>query len=417
MLRNTAIALAAGSLLATVATLISALSSSSACVPGAFPATYPIARADLLAQQKCRAGIDSGAAHRRAAVQKTSNDLAGFADVVDAVKPAVIGVRAGATQQPRGSRKRNLPDSPFEPPPPAQRGPRGVPAIPGLPQELPQTTQGSGFFITANGYAVTNRNVVENDKTVEIKTDDQKTYPAKVIGTDSVSGLALLKVEGRNDFPHVKLADNPPRVGDWILAVGNPFGLGGTVTRGIVSARERNLGTSANDDLIQIDAPINQGDSGGPTFDLDGNVIGVNMTIVSPTGGSVGIAFATPADTVRMVVDQLREKGTVTRAWLGIQIQPVTAEIADNLGFKGTKGAVVAQPQPNSPAAKAGLKSGDIITSLNGDAVENPRTLSKKIAVAAPGAPVKLVVFRQGNEETMQVTLGELPSEDPAAGK
>jgi serine protease Do len=259
--------------------------------------------------------------------------------------------------------------------------------------------------------------VVENDKIAEIKTDDQKTYSAKVIGTDSVSDLALLKVEGRNDFPHVRLADKPPRVGDWILAVGNPFGLGGTATRGIVSARERNLGTSAYDDLIQIDAPINQGDSGGPTFDLDGNVIGVNTTIVSPTGGSVGIAFAIPADTVRMVVDQLREKGTVTRAWLGIQIQPVTAEIADNLGFKGTKGAVVAQPQPNSPAAKAGIKSGDIITSLNGDVVENPRTLSKKIAAATPGAPVKLVVFRQGNEETVQVTLGELPSEDPAAGK
>jgi serine protease Do len=285
-----------------------------------------------------------------------------------------------------------------------------------LSQDSPQITQGSGFFITADGYAVTNRHVVENDKTVEIKTDDQKTYAAKVIGTDSVSGLALLKVEGRNDFPHVTLGNKPPRVGDWILAVGNPFGLGGTVTRGIVSARERNLGTSAYDDLIQINAPINQGDSGGPTFDLDGNVIGVNTTIVSPTGGSVGIAFAIPADTVRMVVDQLREKGTVTRAWLGIQIQPVTAEIADNLGFKGTKGAVVAQPQPNSPAAKAGIKSGDIITSLNGDAVENPRTLSKKIAAAAPGAPVKLVVFRQGNEETVQVTLEVLPSKDPAAG-
>jgi serine protease Do len=290
-----------------------------------------------------------------------------------------------------------------------------VPPIPGLPQDSPQITQGSGFFITADGYAVTNRNVVENDKIVEIKTDDQKTYPAKVIGADSVSGLALLKVEGRNDFPYVRLADRPPRVGDWILAVGNPFGLGGTVTRGIVSARERNLGTGADDDLIQIDAPINQGASGGPTFDLDGNVIGVNTSIVSTSGGSAGIAFATPADTVRMVVDQLREKGDVTRGWLGIRIQPVTAEIADNLGFKGRKGALVTQPQPDGPAAKAGIKSGDIITSLNGDAVENARTLSKKIAAAVPGTPVKLGVFRQGNEETVQVTLGELPGKDPAA--
>jgi serine protease Do len=286
-----------------------------------------------------------------------------------------------------------------------------------LPQDSPQvTTQGSGFFITADGYAVTNRHVVENSKTAEIKTDDQKTYPAKVIGADPVSDLALLKVEGRNDFPHVRLADKPPRVGDWILAIGNPFGLGGTVTAGIVSARERDLGTNAHDDMIQIDAPINRGHSGGPTFDLDGNVIGVNTMIVSPTGGSVGIAFAIPADTVRMVVDQLREKGAVTRGWLGIQIQPVTAEIADNLGFKSTKGALVTEPQPDSPAAKAGIKSGDIITSVNGDAVENPRALSKKVAAAAPSTPVKLGVFRHGNEESVQVTLGELPSKDPAAG-
>ena len=215
----------------------------------------------------------------------------------------------------------------------------------------------------------------------------------------------------------MRLADKPPRVGDWILALGNPFGLGGTVTRGIVSARERNLGTNAYDDLIQIDAPINQGNSGGPTFNLDGNVIGVNTSIVSPTGGSVGIAFTIPADTVRMVVDQLREKGDVTRGWIGIQIQPVTAEVADNLGFKSTKGALVTQLQPDGPAAKAGIKSGDIITSLNGDAVENPRTLSKKIAAALPGTSVKLGVFRQGNEETVQVTLGELPSKAPAGGK
>jgi len=292
-----------------------------------------------------------------------------------------------------------------------------VPPIPGLPGVSPQlTTQGSGFFITADGYAVTSRHVVENNKSAEIKTDDQKTYPAKVIGIDSVSDLALLKVEGRNDFPHVRLANKPPRVGDWILAIGNPFGLGGTVTRGIVSARERNLGTSADEDLIQIDASINRGHSGGPTFDLDGNVIGVNTRIISPTGGSSGIAFAIPADTVRMVVDQLREKGDVTRGWLGIQMKPVTAEIADNLGFKSTKGAVVAQLQPDGPAAKAGIKSGDIITSLNGDVVENPGTLSKKIAAAVPGTPVKLGVFRQGNAETVQVTLGELTSKGPAAG-
>src|SRR5215467_1695196 len=388
---------------------------SSAYVLGAFLATCPITAAGLPAQQKFHAGFDSTAAQDRA-VQVASNDPAGFADVVEAVKSAVIGVRAGATQELQGSRKRTLPDSPFEQPPRAQPEPRRVPPIPGLPEEPSQlATQGSGFFITADGYAVTNRHVVENDNTAEIKTEDQKTYRAKVIGVDSVSDLALLKVEGRNDFPHVRLADKLPRVGDWILAIGNPFGLGGTVTRGIVSARERNLGTSADEDLIQIDASINRGHSGGPTFDLDGNVIGVNTTIISPTGGSTGIAFAIPADTVRMVVDQLREKGDVTRGWLGIQMKPVTAEIADNLGFKSTKGAVVVQLQPDGPAAKAGIKSGDIITSLNGDVVENPGTLSKKIAAAVPGTPVKLGVFRQGNAETVQVTLGELPGKEPAA--
>jgi serine protease Do len=386
----------------------------SACILGTSLATCPIASADLLAQQKFPAGINSAAAHGHAAVRVNSNGPASFADVAEAVKSAVIGVRAGATQEGRGSRKQNLPDSPFEPP--SQQEPRGLPPIPRLPKDLPQvTTQGSGFFITADGYAVTNRHVVESEKTAEIKTDDQKTYPA-MIGADSVSDLALLKVEGRNDFPHVRLADKPPRVGDWILAIGNPFGLGGTVTAGIVAARERNLGTSASDDLIQIDAPINQGDSGGPTFDLDGNVIGVNTTIVSPTGGSVGIAFAIPADTVRMVVDQLREKGDVTRGWLGIQMRPVTAGIADNLSFKSTKGALVAQAEPDSPAAKAGIRSGDIITSFDGNAVENARMLSKKVAAAAPGTPITLGVFRQGKEETVHVTLGELPSESPAAG-
>jgi serine protease Do len=387
----------------------------SACVLGTALATCPHAAADLLAQQKFPAGINSAAADGHAAVRVNSNGPASFADVVEGVKSAVIGVRAGAAQERRGSRKRNLPDSPFEPP--QQQEPRGLPPIPGLPKDLPEvTTQGSGFFITADGYAVTNRHVVENDKTAEIKTDDQKTYRAEVIGTDSVSDLALLKVEGRNDFPHVRLADKSPRVGDWVLAIGNPFGLGGTVTAGIISARERNLGTSTYDDLTQIDAPINKGDSGGPTFDLDGNVIGVNTTIVSPTGGSVGIAFAIPADTVKMVVDQLREKGDVTRGWLGIQMRPVTAEIADNLGFKSTKGALVAQAQPDSPAAKAGIRSGDIITSLNGNAVENTHMVSKRVAAAAPGTSVKLGVFRQGKEETVHVTLGELPSKGPAPG-
>ena len=197
----------------------------------------------------------------------------------------------------------------------------GMPNMPNRPERI--TGQGSGFFISADGYAVTNNHVVQNAQEVKVTTDEGKTYTAKVIGTDPRTDLALIKVEG-SQFPYVKLSSTPPRVGDWVLAVGNPFGLGGTVTAGIVSARGRDIGDGPYDDFIQIDAPVNKGNSGGPTFDVDGDVIGVNTAIYSPSGGSVGIAFAIPADTVKSVITQLREKGSVTRGWIGVQIQPVT---------------------------------------------------------------------------------------------
>src|SRR5205814_5504013 len=212
-----------------------------------------------------------------------------------------------------------------------------------------------------------------------------KTYTAKVIGADPKTDIALIKIEGRTDFPYVTLADNPPRIGDWVVAVGNPFGLGGTVTAGIVSARGRDIGAGPYDDFIQIDAPANKGNSGGPTFDMDGNVIGVNTAIFSPSGGSVGIAFDIPADTVKTVVAQLKDKGMVTRGWIGVQIQPVTADIAESLGMKGTEGALVAEPQAGSPAAKAGILSGDVITAANGHAVKDARDLAKQIGGMMPG--------------------------------
>ena len=193
------------------------------------------------------------------------------------------------------------------------------------------TGQGSGFFISADGYAVTNNHVVEKAESVKVTTDDGKIHDAKVIGTDPRTDLALIKVDGA-PFPYVKLSDKAPRIGDWVLAVGNPFGLGGTVTAGIVSARGRDIGASAYDDFIQIDAPVNKGNSGGPTFDTEGNVIGVNTAIFSPSGGSVGIAFDIPADTVKTVITQLKDHGSVTRGWIGVQIQPVTQDIADSLG-------------------------------------------------------------------------------------
>jgi serine protease Do len=276
------------------------------------------------------------------------------------------------------------------------------------------TGQGSGFFISADGYAVTNNHVVQTAEKVQVTTDDGKSYSAKVIGTDPRTDLALIKVEGGN-FPYVKLADHTPRVGDWVLAVGNPFGLGGTVTAGIVSARGRDIGAGPYDDFIQIDAPVNKGNSGGPTFDVDGNVIGVNTAIFSPSGGSVGIAFAIPADTVKNVIAQLREKGSVTRGWIGVQIQPVTPDIADSMGLKKAAGALVSEPQPNSPAAKAGIESGDVIVSVDGDAVHDARELARRIGTMAPGTTIKLGLIHQGQDKIVMLTLGTLPAERQAS--
>ena len=270
--------------------------------------------------------------------------------------------------------------------------------------------QGSGFFITADGYAVTNNHVVDRADEVEVQTDDGKTYSAKVIGTDPRTDLALIKVDG-NNFPHAKLAERAPRIGDWVLAVGNPFGLSSTVTAGIVSARGRDIGAGPYDDFLQIDAPVNKGNSGGPTFDTEGNVVGVNTAIYSPSGGSVGIAFAIPATTVNSVVKQLKDKGSVTRGWIGVQIQPVTKDIADSMGLKNTDGALVAEPPPNSPAVKAGIKAGDVIVAVNGEKIANARELARRIGSMAPGNSVKLTVLQGGSEKTVNLTLGELPAQ------
>jgi serine protease Do len=212
----------------------------------------------------------------------------------------------------------------------------------------------------------------------------------------------------------VRFGDQSPRIGDWVIAVGNPFGLGGTVTAGIVSARGRDIGAGPYDDFIQIDAAVNKGNSGGPTFDVDGNVIGVNTAIFSPSGGNVGIAFDIPAETVKAVVAQLRDHGAVTRGWIGVQIQPVTADIADSLGLKSARGALVAEPQSGSPAEKAGIKAGDVIVSVNGEAVNDARTLARRISALAPGTSVRLGVVRNGREEALTLTLGELPRERQA---
>jgi serine protease Do len=218
----------------------------------------------------------------------------------------------------------------------------------------------------------------------------------------------LIKVAGTG-FPFVKFAEASPRVGDLVLAIGNPFGLGGTVTAGIVSARGRDIGDGPYEDFIQIDASVNKGSSGGPTFDMDGNVIGVNTAIITPSGGSVGLAFAVPADIAKDVVTQLREKGVVSRGWIGVQIQELTPEIAESLGFKQQRGALVAEPQANGPAAKAGIEAGDVITAVNGKEIGNSRELSLTISSLSPGTPAQLTISQKGQDKTISVTLGTLP--------
>jgi serine protease Do len=377
--------------LALLATTIAGLSAGTYFVAPSVTFNTPMALAQNLSQEA-----------------KTIPTPTGFADIVEKVKPAVISVRVKSEAGPQLSFNRELPfpkGSPME-----QFFRRfGMPDTPNAPRGRNFTTgQGSGFLISADGYAVTNNHVVAKASTVEVAFDDGKTYTAKVIGTDPRTDLALIKIDG-NNFPFVKLADKAPRIGDWVLAVGNPFGLGGTVTAGIVSSLGRDIGAGPYDDFIQIDAPVNKGNSGGPTFDVSGTVIGVNTAIYSPSGGSVGIAFAIPAETVKTVVAQLKDTGKVSRGWIGVQIQPVTKEIAESLNLKKNEGALVAEPQKDSPAVKAGIEAGDVIVSVDGERVKDARELSRKIGGMAPGASIKLGLIRQGAEKTVNLTLGELP--------
>jgi serine protease Do len=339
----------------------------------------------------------------------------GFADIVERVKPSVISVKVRMKDKIVAGDD-DL-ESPFQPGSPMERffrrfgGPDGMP--PGLRGRRGHgivTGQGSGFFISADGYAVTNNHVVDGADKVEVTTDDGKTHTAKVIGTDPRTDVALIKVEGGSNFPFAKLSDDKARIGDWVLAVGNPFGLGGTVTAGIVSASGRDIGNGPYDDFIQIDAPVNKGNSGGPAFNMKGDVIGVNTAIYSPSGGSVGIAFSIPASTVKNVVAQLKDKGSVSRGWIGVQIQPVTSDIADSLGLKKAEGALVAEPQSDSPAAKAGIQSGDVITAVNGVAVKDARELARTIGSLAPGTSIKLNILHKGTDRVVNLTLGTLPN-------
>jgi serine protease Do len=280
-----------------------------------------------------------------------------------------------------------------------------------MPQHnLQRVALGSGFVIDPAGYVVTNNHVVANAEKVTVIFQDNTKHPAKVIGRDSKTDLALLKIETKDPLPYVSWGDsNQSHVGDWVLAVGNPFGLGGTVSSGIISARGRDIHSGPYDDFLQIDASINRGNSGGPTFNLEGQVIGINTAIYSPNGGSVGIGFAIPSSLAKPVIDQLREHGKVERGWLGVQIQEVTPEIAKSLGLSESQGALVAEVNDGSPAAKAGIKQGDVIESFNGHEIHKVRDLPLIVAETPVGekAPVKL--WRDGKEVTEDVAIGQMP--------
>lgn len=368
-------------------------------------------------------------------VTVASPQVPSFADVVSAVSPAVVSVRVKSDTTPASDDASNgfsfggrgfdeLPDDH-----PLKRFFRefGGQMPNGRNQERAErnnrngnrqhymrpVAQGSGFFISEDGYLVTNNHVVADGSAYTVVMNDGTELDAKLIGKDSRTDLAVLKVDTKRKFTYVKFADDAKiRVGDWVVAVGNPFGLGGTVTAGIVSARGRDIGSGPYDDFIQIDAPVNRGNSGGPTFNQNGEVVGINTAIFSPSGGSVGIAFAIPASTAKDVVADLMKSGKVERGWLGVQIQPVTQEIAESLGLAEAKGALVVSPQNGSPGAKAGIKQGDVITAVNGEPIKDARDLAKKVAAIGPNKKVDVSIWRGGKAQSVEVTLGNLASDE-----
>ncbi len=279
--------------------------------------------------------------------------------------------------------------------------------------------RGSGFIINPNGTVITNNHVVQGGEQVSITLSDGTELPAKVIGRDPRSDLAVLKVDAGHKLPSLVLGNSADvRPGEWVIAIGNPFGLGGTVTAGIVSALGRDIGAGPYDTFLQIDAPINRGNSGGPLFTQDGKVVGVTSAILSPSGGSVGIGFAIPSNLVTGVVDQLVASGHVTRGYLGVATQAVTQAIAGGLGLHaGTHGALVASVEPESPAAKAGMQPGDVVEVVGGKDVTNPHQLAQTVADIKPGTDTDITVMRDGAETTLHVAVGSLPDQQLASGQ
>ncbi|MEZ2131299.1 MULTISPECIES: DegQ family serine endoprotease [unclassified Sinorhizobium] len=327
-----------------------------------------------------------------------------FAPIVDADKPAVVTITSmmkttdtSDQQSPMDEQFRKF----FEQ--------QGIPFPRQAPQQNSQRAMalGSGFIISPDGTIVTNNHVIDNAIDIKVTLDDGTELPAKLVGTDPKSDIAVLKVQAPKPLPTIAWGDSDKlKLGDQILAIGNPFGIGTTVTAGIVSARGRDLHSGPYDDFIQIDAPINHGNSGGPLVDSSGNVVGINTAIYSPNGGSVGVGFAIPSDEAKAIVAKLEKDGSIEHGYLGVQIQPVTPDVADALGLGKPEGALVAAVTGGTPAANAGLKTGDIITGVGNESVKNPKDLSRLVADLTPGAREALTVWRDGRSVDLNVTIG-----------
>ncbi|MDS7593931.1 DegQ family serine endoprotease [Agrobacterium tumefaciens] len=344
-----------------------------------------------------------------------------FASIVAADKPAVVTITTTMKAEPVTAPGTSPfgEDSPFNEQFRQFFGQQGIP----MPRQAPEQPQsqraqalGSGFIISPDGYIVTNNHVIDKAMNIKVTLDDGTELPATLIGADPKSDLAVVKVEAKKPLPTVAWGDSDRlKLGDLILAIGNPFGIGTTVTAGIVSARGRDLHSGPYDDFIQIDAPINHGNSGGPLVDGDGKVVGINTAIYSPNGGSVGVGFAIPSDQAQAIVAKLIKSGSIEHGFIGVQIQPVTADVANAIGLDKPEGALVASVNEDTPAAKAGIKTGDVITAVGGKPISSPRDLSRMVADLAPGDREAFTIWRQGASKDLRLTIGESGQEQQAS--
>jgi serine protease Do len=385
------------------------------------PRLHPVravltASAALLASVAPLTGLAPGIVGTRPASARVSPDS--FADLAARLLPAVVNISSSAGVQMSDNARPEAPPA-FPPGSPFEQFfkdfmERHRPDAPPRPDaDRRMQSLGSGFIVDASGLVVTNNHVTEGADDITVTLQDNTSLKAKVIGRDPTGDITLLKVDAKKPLPALQFGDSSTlRVGDWVLAIGNPFGLGGTVTAGIVSARGRDIHEGPYDDFIQTDAPINRGNSGGPLFNMDGQVIGINTAIYSPSGGSIGIGFAIPSNMARLVVAQLRDYGHPRRGWLGVRIQEVTSDIADSLGLQGgARGALVAGVNPAGPADQAHLRSGDVILTFNGTPVKDMHALPRIVADTDVGKQVPMTVWRDGKEVTLQVLLAEKPDD------